>query len=185
MAGQLEPGGCLLHLDCCWLAKLEQLRAGRPSARGDVLLILLAPFCLGWNGLWRVWQGACCGYLEDRPEHLGKAPFDPTEVEGDIKQWHSLATPILEFPQILESSHGFLAFSILSFLCCADVRLAFSCHLGGIALSVGVYFSVLVRGCGQCPPVSPPSWTSVPVVTLKWEFLMLLSWKFTWPSVFK
>lgn len=44
--GRLVAARQMLTVPGCWLAQLEQLRAGRPGACGDTWLILLAP-CLG------------------------------------------------------------------------------------------------------------------------------------------
>lgn len=70
------------------------------------------------------------------------------EVEGDVNNgahwllqfWRVPADPteLPWFPSLL-----YLA----SFICCTEaVQSAFSCLSGGIAVYIGVYFSVLVRG---------------------------------------
>lgn len=82
-----------------------------------------------------------------RIEHQNRAPACSIKVEGDVNNGANQHLWLRGFPQLLESSYGFPAFSIWSLppVCCSEaVHSTLSCLSGVIALYTCVYLNWLV-----------------------------------------
>ena len=119
-----------------------------------------------------------CGDLASRPSPSKRGPacLPTLEVEGNVDRMLKDSSYPIAFPQLLEGSCSFPAFSIwFLFLvgCLNGVHLALSCLVGITVVYTYIPLSLLMGRVSSCSLAQLPSWASPWCFLIRFQILLI------------